>query len=142
MYNSLILIFTTKLQHLVLHYWLIKGGYIMKIEKINEKIVYNENSISKRLIFNEGKVLNFMLNLKPGQGVPPHTHESSDLVIYIVEGDQGELIADDKTSLVAKGDVIHCYGTEIFSLKNTGNSNMACFCVIAPNPSQIYSKEF
>jgi len=114
----------------------------MKIEKIEDKIIFNENTISKRLIFNENKILNFMLNLKPGQGVPPHTHEASDLIIYIVEGDEGELVSDGKKEKVMKGDVIHCSGSEMFSLQNSGENNMACFVVIAPNPSQIYSKEF
>lgn len=47
----------------------------MKIEKISEKIVYMDNTLTKRILFNEDRVLNFVLNFKLGQGVPPHNHE-------------------------------------------------------------------
>ncbi|MDP4088471.1 MAG: cupin domain-containing protein [Bacillota bacterium] len=112
----------------------------MKIEKIAEKMVYSDKSITKRVLFQEERVLNFVLNLRPGQSVPPHNHEHSDLLVYVVMG-QGELTADEKTVEVAHGDVIHCDGKEMFSLKNTGDMDMSCFIVLAPNPSAIYSKE-
>ena len=34
----------------------------MKIEKISDKIVYNEDKFTKRVIFKEDGVLNFVLN--------------------------------------------------------------------------------
>lgn len=114
----------------------------MKLEKILDKIVYNENTISKRMLFNTGKVLNFMLNLKPGQGVPSHNHENSDMIIHVVSGDEGEVVTDGNKTIVTQGDVFHCDGIEMFSLTNTGKENMSCFVVLTPNPSQIYSKEF
>lgn len=114
----------------------------MKLEKITDKIVYNESTISKRMLFNTGKVLNFMLNLKPGQGVPPHNHENSDMIIYVVSGDEAEVVTDGNTTMVTQGDVFHCEGKEMFSMTNTGKENLSCFVVLTPNPSQIYSKEF
>lgn len=113
----------------------------MKIEKIADKIVYNENTISKRVIFNEDKILNFVLNLRPGQGVPSHNHENSDMIVYVLSG-KGEMVVDEKIQDVREGDVIHCHGDEMFSLKNIGDNDMSCFVVLTPNPSQIYSKEF
>lgn len=35
----------------------------------------------------------------------------------------------------------HCSGTELFSLKNTGDKDMSLFVILWPNPSPIYSKE-
>lgn len=112
----------------------------MKIEKLSEKIVYNEEKFTKRVLFNENRVLNFVLNFKPGQGVPPHNHEQSDLIVQVLVGD-GELGVDGNLHKIAQGDVIHCKGTEVFSLKNTGDKDMSCFVILAPNPSAIYSKE-
>lgn len=112
----------------------------MKIEKIADKIVYSDEKLTKKVLFNENRVLNFVLNFKPGQGVPPHNHEQSDLIIHVLVG-EGELVVDGNTNKVSQGDVIYCKGCEIFSLKNTGDKNMSCFVILAPNPSPIYSKE-
>lgn len=113
----------------------------MKIEKLADKIVYMENTLTKRVLFNEDRVLNFVLNFKPGQGVPPHNHEESDLIIHVLTGN-GELTVDGKAQNVGEGDVIYCTGKEVFSLKNTSDKdNMSCFVILAPNPSPVYSKE-
>lgn len=112
----------------------------MKLEKISEKIEYSEEKFTKRIIFNESRVLNFVLNFKPGQGVPPHNHEQSDLILHVLVG-EGELGVDGNINKITQGDVVHCKCTEVFSLKNTGDKDMSCFIVLAPNPSSIYSKE-
>lgn len=112
----------------------------MKLEKIADKMVYSDKSITKRMIFREDRILNFMLNLSPGQSVPPHNHENSDLLVHVLTG-EGELTADDNTCTVVQGDVIHCDGKEMFSLKNNGTDNLSCFVILTPNPSAIYSKE-
>lgn len=112
----------------------------MKIEKITEKIVYSDEKFTKRIIFNENRVLNFVLNFKPGQGVPPHNHEQSDLIVHVLAGED-EMGVDGKVHKIAQSDVIHCQGAEVFSLTNTGDKDMSCFVILAPNPSPIYSKE-
>lgn len=112
----------------------------MKIEKLSEKIVYMDNNLTKRILVNEDKVLCFVLNFRPGQGVPPHNHEESDLIIHILTGD-GEMVVDGKSNSVTQGDVIYCKGVEVFSITNTGDRDMSCFVILAPNPSPVYSKE-
>jgi quercetin dioxygenase-like cupin family protein len=112
----------------------------MKIEKISNKIVFSDKTITKRVLFAEDKVLNFVLNLSPGQGLPEHTHEKSDLILHVLSG-EGEAFADGKIDKVYQGDVLYMKGEELFSLKNTGDENMSCFVIITPNPSAIYSKE-
>ena len=58
----------------------------------------------------------------------------------LTEGDY-EMGVDGKVHKIALGDVIHCLGTEVFSLTNIGDKDMSCFVILAPNPSPIYSKE-
>ena len=48
---------------------------------------------------------------------------------------------DNKIHKITQGDVVHCKGTEVFSLTNTGDVDMSCFVILAPNPSPMYSKE-
>lgn len=118
----------------------IKEESIIIIEKIADKIVYMDNTLTKRILFNETRVLNFVLNFRPGQGVPPHNHEESDLIIHVLTG-EGEMVVDGKTNRVVEGDVIYCKGSEVFSITNTGAADMSCFVILAPNPSPMYSKE-
>jgi quercetin dioxygenase-like cupin family protein len=113
----------------------------MKLENIKNKIVYSDKTFTKRVLFAEDKVLNFVLNMMPGQSLPAHTHEDSDLVLHILTG-EGEAIVDSKTQKLSQGDVIYLKGEEVFSMSNTGDTDMSCFVVITPNPSAIYSKEY
>lgn len=114
----------------------------MRLEKISDKMVYLDNTFTKRILFNEEKVLTFVLNLKSGQELPEHQHEKSDLVLHVITG-SGELTVDGKTSDISVGDVVYCVGEEVFSLKNNSNENMSCFVVIAPRPSpKAYANEF
>lgn len=113
----------------------------MKIEKIAEKIVYSDATFTKRVLFSEDKVLNFVLNMKPGQVIPPHQHEDCDLVLHVLTGG-GELTVDGKVEHITTGDVVYCVGQETFSLKNDTSENMSCFVVITPRPSlKIYADE-
>ncbi|WP_238881244.1 cupin domain-containing protein [Clostridium sp. YIM B02551] len=112
----------------------------MQIEKIANKIEYSDDSFTKRVIFKEDKILNFVLNFRPGQGVPPHNHEQSDLLVHVLNGD-GELTVDGVTNNITQGDVIHCTGKEVFSISNTGKEDMSLFIILAPNPHALYSKE-
>lgn len=113
----------------------------MKIEKITDRMVYSDKTFTKRLIFSEEKVLSFVLNLMPGQEIPPHEHEDSDLVLHVLTGG-GELAVDDKVQNIKKGDVVYTVGKEVFSLKNNTDENLSCFVVIAPRPQlKIYADE-
>lgn len=105
----------------------------MKLEKIADRMVYSDKTFTKRIIFNEEKVLNFILNLMPGQEIPPHQHEESDLILHVLTG-KGELTVDEKQQSIVTGDVVHCTGEEVFSLKNNSEDNISCFIVIAPRP--------
>ncbi len=113
----------------------------MKIEKIADKMVYSEETFTKRVLFSEKKVLNFVLNLKSGQELPPHHHEDSDLTLLVIIGG-GTLTVDGKDQKITEGDVIYCVGEEEFSLKNDTEDNLSCFVTLAPRPvPKIYADE-
>lgn len=112
----------------------------MRIERLADKMVYMDNTLTKRILYNEKRVLNFVLNFRPGQGVPPHNHEDSDLIMLVITG-EGEMNVDGAVHKVSEGDVIYCTGNEVFSITNTGQRDMSCFVVLSPNPSPVYSKE-
>jgi quercetin dioxygenase-like cupin family protein len=112
----------------------------MKIEKLSERVVFSDKTFTKRILYNEEKVLNFVLNLAPGQEIPPHQHEESDLILHVLTG-EGVLTVDGAAQPVETGDVVHCSGKEVFSLKNSSSENLSCFVVIAPRPGvKAYSE--
>lgn len=113
----------------------------MKIEKIADKIVFSPETFTKRVLFSEEKVLNFVLNIMPGQEIPPHKHEDSDLILHVMMGD-GELTVNGEYYNITTGDVVYCVGEDVFSLKNNDNYNLSCFIVLAPRPvPKIYADE-
>lgn len=113
----------------------------MKIEKISEKIAFMESTFTKRILFSEDKVLSFVLNLMPGQEIPPHNHEESDLIIHVLSGG-AELNVDGVVNQLKEGDVVHCLGKELFAIKNNTNENTSCFVVLAPRPGmKLYAQE-
>lgn len=104
-------------------------------------MVYSESTFTKRVLFSEEKVLNFVLNLMPGQSIPPHKHEDSDLILHVITGG-GELTVNGETQDVVMGDVLYCVGEDEFSLRNNTNENLSCFIVLTPRPiPKIYADE-
>ncbi|SHI74128.1 Cupin domain protein [Geosporobacter subterraneus DSM 17957] len=103
--------------------------------------MYLDSTFTKRVLFSEEKVSNFVLNTRSGQQIPPHQHEDIDLILHVLKGG-AELTVDGKTQENAAGDVIYCKGHETFSLKNNTCSDMSCFVVLAPRPGpKIYVDE-
>lgn len=113
----------------------------MKIEKVADRMVYSESTFTKRVLFSEEKVLNFVLNLMPGQSIPSHKHEDSDLILHVLTGG-GELTVNGQVHHLVVGDVLYCVGEDEFSLKNDTGENLSCFIVLAPRPvPKIYADE-
>lgn len=98
----------------------------MQVVKISDHQIYSDERFVKKDMINEEKALMFMLNLKPGQEIPPHTHGESGLIIYVVSG-SGILSISNKTEKITAGDAIYCSGNELFSMKNTSEENLSCF---------------
>lgn len=113
----------------------------MKLEKLSSKLVYSSDNFTKKIVFDEDeKVLNFILNFKPGQGVGNHQHDDSNLVIHVLCG-KGEMTINDSPTDVVKDDIIYCTGDEFFSMKNIGDENLSLFVIIAPNKNPDFAKE-
>lgn len=72
-----------------------------------------------------------MIRLSPGQTLPPHTHESSDVFIYVVEG-TGELDTPQGPQPFATGDLAQYRGDEELRLANTGTTGMTMLAFLAP----------
>ena len=72
-----------------------------------------------------------IIRLSPGQTLPPHTHSTSDLMIYIVEG-TGTLTVDGDTMDFDDGSLAYFHGDEELRLSNTGTTGLTALAFLAP----------
>ena len=72
-----------------------------------------------------------LIRLSPGQTLPPHTHSSSDLMIYIVEG-SGTLDVDGAEVAFIAGSLAFFHGDEELRLANPGPSGLTALAFLAP----------
>lgn len=72
-----------------------------------------------------------MIRLSPGQALPPHTHASSDLFLYVAEG-TGELDTPHGPVPFATGDLAQYHGDEELRVANTADVGMTLLAFLAP----------
>lgn len=72
-----------------------------------------------------------VIRLNTGQALPPHTHSTSDLMIYIVEG-SGTLTLDGETVPFVTGSLAYFRGDEELRLSNTGTVGLTALAFLAP----------
>lgn len=72
-----------------------------------------------------------LIRLSAGQALPPHTHDTSDLMLYVVEGD-GEIGTPDGNVSFAAGTIAHLTGDEELRVTNTGTTGMTLLAFLAP----------
>lgn len=72
-----------------------------------------------------------IIRLSAGQTLPTHTHATSDLMIYIVEG-SGELEVDGTTMEFVAGSLAYFRGDEELRLSNNSTSGLTALAFLAP----------
>ena len=72
-----------------------------------------------------------VIRLSPGQVLPPHTHSTSDLMIYIVDG-SGSLDTDGGTVAFVAGSLAYFRGDEELRLANNGETGLTALAFLAP----------
>lgn len=72
-----------------------------------------------------------VIRLSPGQTLPTHTHSTSDLMIYIVEG-SGTLDVDGASVAFVEGSLAFFRGDEELRLANTSTAGLTALAFLAP----------
>ncbi len=89
---------------------------------------------TKRVFQQSANGLLFILNFEPGQTLPAHTHADSEIAVAVLEG-QGEASVDGRAEALRPGILLHCGGSESFSVRNTGSSRLSVLVFLYPgNP--------
>lgn len=102
--------------------------------RLDDYKIEPENKVAKRVIFNDGQTIAFILNISEGEQLPPHTHYESTVMLQILKG-KAEVIIDGNSVLAAIGDLIQIDGQEEMRVNNIGQKTLELYVTIAPTPS-------
>ena len=72
-----------------------------------------------------------MIRPSPGQALPPHTHGTSDLFLYVAEG-AGELDTPNGPVPLVAGDLAQYRGDEELRVASTAEEGMTLLAFLAP----------
>jgi len=113
----------------------------MNIKNISDSIVFSNDNLTKRIIFSDRQVLNFVLNLRPGQTIPAHRHEQSAVVLFALSG-RCKIRVNDETQDIRDGAVLLVRGEDDFEITEVSDDT-SLYVTISPNPSsELYSQPF
>lgn len=91
---------------------------------------FNESRFVRVNLFQEGNTTAFLLNLLPGQSVPPHPHPNANVYLYVLEG-EGIFIVDENEFSVSEKDVVHCADEQVLQIKNQSDQPLSVYVVMA-----------
>lgn len=72
-----------------------------------------------------------VIKLSPGQALPAHTHEPSDLMLYAVEG-EGTLAGPDGPIRFGAGSLAHLDGGDELRITNDSSAGLTLLAFLAP----------
>ncbi|MPW26172.1 cupin domain-containing protein [Alkalibaculum sp. M08DMB] len=112
----------------------------MNLQNINDSVVFNENSFTKKIVYKDDKVLIFVLNFKVDQALPPHKHEESTVSLLVLSG-AGEIRINDEVKELVQGMFLTAKGQDDFEIPRV-TKDLSVLVTISPIPANdIYAKE-
>jgi quercetin dioxygenase-like cupin family protein len=103
----------------------------MHIVSLGDATAYDDERVVAEP-FLEGSQCNVrLIRLSPGQALPPHKHGSSDLMLFVVEGD-GMLDTDAGTVRFATGSLAFYACDEELRVSNTGVTGLTMLAFLTP----------
>jgi quercetin dioxygenase-like cupin family protein len=99
---------------------------------------FDEKHFTKRIVHKNGESIVFILNFLTGQELPEHKHPGTEVYFFVLQG-EGTLITDGKETEVAKGDIVHCPGSETLAFVNSGSEPVSVYVVLNKVPSEQYA---
>ena len=72
-----------------------------------------------------------LIRLGPGQALPPHTHGSSDLMLFVAEG-EAALVTTEGPVVLGEGTLVHLQGDEELRVSNEGTLGLTLIAFLAP----------
>ncbi|KAA8998796.1 cupin domain-containing protein [Paenibacillus spiritus] len=110
----------------------------MEKASVTAAMEYKEERFTKRVLFQKGESVLFVLNFLPGQELPLHNHPGADVYITVLEG-EGTVLADGAEYPAARGDAFHIGGGEQFAYR-CGGGPSSLHVVLSKLPGPEYGQ--
>jgi len=112
----------------------------MMKKSLEDVLEFSADRVTKRILFQQGDSVAFVLNFAPGQALPAHRHPGAVLYVLVLEGSGAVTVDGTETNLTA-GDVICCGGEELFAFRNTGGEPCRLYVVLSKIPGERYARD-
>lgn len=112
----------------------------MEKKNLAEVIQYQEERFTKKILFQQGESVVFVLNFMPGHKLPVHKHPGADVYILALKGD-GTIHVNEEEHSFVEGETIYIAGDESFAYTNSSSAPSTLHVVLSKLPSQAYAQE-
>ncbi|MDW7674865.1 MAG: cupin domain-containing protein [Bacillota bacterium] len=113
----------------------------MQTFNLDDKKIFSDKSLTKKVIYSDDSILVFVLNFKPGQTLPTHSHPGMVTILQILQG-SGEFTVDGHTTQLSAGQGLVCQEKEMLSLLNNGDENLSIYVTLSPGPKNpVFAQE-
>ena len=96
------------------------------------KHLTKENTYFRQVIYTGKHSQLVLMSIETGDDIGEETHETSDQIIFIVQG-VGEAILSNQTTLISKHSVVFVPAGTKHNIRNTGEDAMKIYTVYAPS---------
>ncbi|MEB3285499.1 MAG: cupin domain-containing protein [Candidatus Sericytochromatia bacterium] len=105
----------------------------MQVKNIGDFFRCNADKISKNPVFESSHLFFDVYGILPGQSQKVHTHEDSDKIYSVLEGEVCVILGDEQRNLVA-GETVMAESGVAHGIVNQGLSPAYVLVVMAPKP--------
>ena len=105
----------------------------MKTVHLEDFRVFDSAKMRKNNVFETSRFFCDVYCLEPGQSQDPHTHDGSDKVYVVLEGEGTFRVGDEEAGLQA-GEAVLAESGRVHGVTNEGPDRMVCLVFMAPHP--------
>jgi quercetin dioxygenase-like cupin family protein len=106
----------------------------MDKKRIADLLSFSTAKMQKVNLFESSKMFCDLYCFEPGQDQPLHTHEGSDKIYFVLEGD-GIFTVGDQTQVMRAGETTCAWSGQPHGVNNSSSNRLTCLVFMAPHPN-------
>lgn len=107
----------------------------MRTVTLEDLRAFDPGKMRKNNLFETSRFFCDLYCLEPGQAQAPHTHEGSDKIYVVLEGEGTFRVGDGQEALEA-GQAVLAGSGEVHGVTNEGPDRLVCLVFMAPHPGR------
>jgi len=105
-----------------------------EFKKVSEAIQFGADKMKKNSLFDTDRMFCDLYCFEPGQAQAVHSHDGSDKIYFVMEGN-GLFQIGEKERELGKDEIALAASGEKHGVKNTGQERLVLLVFMAPKPS-------